>query len=119
MRKILELTPKITLSEAHITVLLYNSLCALRYVHKSGIIHRDIKPSNMLVDSNCRVQICDFGLARSIPSSDKEMEGLTKNLHKYIGKDRTEYWQTRQSQHREKISGHIRMNRESFNKRER
>ena len=68
IRKIFELTPKVTLSEDHITVLLYNSLCALRYVHKTGIIHRDIKPSNMLVDSNCRVQICDFGLARSLPT---------------------------------------------------
>ena len=95
IRKIFELTPKVTLSEEHITVLLYNCLCAIRYVHKTGIIHRDIKPSNMLVDSNCRVQICDFGLARSLPSSNKEIEGLTKNLHKYIGRDKADYWESR------------------------
>lgn len=53
------------IEEAHILTLLYNSLCALNFVHTANILHRDLKPSNMLVDNQCQIKICDFGLARS------------------------------------------------------
>ncbi|RHY35192.1 hypothetical protein DYB32_000323 [Aphanomyces invadans] len=34
------------------------------YVVYEGVIHRDMKPSNILLNSNCDLKICDFGLAR-------------------------------------------------------
>lgn len=37
----------------------------LKYIHSCGIIHRDLKPRNILVNSNCDLKICDFGLARA------------------------------------------------------
>eukprot|EP00812_Abedinium_dasypus_P008322 NODE_2091_length_996_cov_349.686504.p1 GENE.NODE_2091_length_996_cov_349.686504~~NODE_2091_length_996_cov_349.686504.p1 ORF type:complete len:299 (+),score=44.90 NODE_2091_length_996_cov_349.686504:36-899(+) len=38
----------------------------LKYIHASGIIHRDLKPANCLVNKDCSVKICDFGLSRTI-----------------------------------------------------
>jgi serine/threonine protein kinase len=39
---------------------------ALEYMHENKYVHRDIKSSNILIDSNFRVKLADFGLARCI-----------------------------------------------------
>lgn len=39
---------------------------ALKFIHSAGIVHRDLKPSNLLVNANCDLKVCDFGLARSV-----------------------------------------------------
>ncbi|OCK73111.1 kinase-like protein [Lepidopterella palustris CBS 459.81] len=36
----------------------------LKYVHYAGVLHRDLKRRNILVNDNCDLKICDFGLAR-------------------------------------------------------
>ncbi|KAM0837378.1 hypothetical protein ACQ4PT_061699 [Festuca glaucescens] len=39
-------------------------LRALKYIHTANVYHRDLKPKNILANSNCKLKICDFGLAR-------------------------------------------------------
>lgn len=53
------------LSDAHYQSFIYQTLCGLKYIHSAGVIHRDLKPGNLLVNADCLLKICDFGLARS------------------------------------------------------
>ncbi|MGE3310180.1 MAG: serine/threonine-protein kinase, partial [Limisphaerales bacterium] len=40
-------------------------LCeALQFAHEQGVVHRDIKPENILIDTQGRVKIADFGIAK-------------------------------------------------------
>lgn len=66
------------LSSDHIKVFLYQILRGLKYLHSAGILHRDIKPGNLLVNSNCVLKICDFGLAR-VEEPD-EMQHMTQEV---------------------------------------
>ena len=68
LKKILKST--ITLEMLHIKTIIYNLLCAIKYLHESKVIHRDLKPANILVNEDCSVKLCDYGLARSITGID-------------------------------------------------
>ena len=62
----------------HAQYFLYQILRALKYIHSANVLHRDLKPSNLLVNSNCDLKVCDFGLARGV-LSDEEMIGRPRN----------------------------------------
>ncbi|KAH1097381.1 Mitogen-activated protein kinase NTF4 [Gossypium arboreum] len=58
------------LSEEHCQYFLYQILRGLKYIHSANVLHRDLKPSNLLLNANCDLKICDFGLARVTSESD-------------------------------------------------
>ncbi|KAI4373236.1 hypothetical protein MLD38_011384 [Melastoma candidum] len=52
------------LSPGHHQFFVYQLLRGLKYIHSANVFHRDLKPKNILANEDCKLKICDFGLAR-------------------------------------------------------
>ncbi|KNZ62206.1 CMGC/MAPK protein kinase [Puccinia sorghi] len=65
-------------SDDHCQYFIYQTLRALKALHSADVIHRDLKPSNLLLNANCDLKVCDFGLARSIRTAEEETGFMTE-----------------------------------------
>ena len=74
------------LTDEHFKYFLYQILRGVHAIHSAHVLHRDLKPGNLLVNKNCDLKICDFGLARCIHHTDSlEHHPLQKDRKKGSG----------------------------------
>lgn len=57
------------LTDAHFQYFIYQICRGLKFIHSANVLHRDLKPGNLLVNADCELKICDFGLARGLSDS--------------------------------------------------
>merc|ERR1712176_898841 len=68
-------------SDLHVQYMIYHMLLGINYMHGAGIVHRDLKPANVLINADCSIKICDFGLARGF-SEDLSIDKKQKKKNR-------------------------------------
>ena len=44
----------------------------MKFIHSASVVHRDLKPGNLLVNADCELKICDFGLSRGFDAGPED-----------------------------------------------
>jgi mitogen-activated protein kinase 1/3 len=70
------------LSDSHYQYFIYQLIAGVNYLHSANVIHRDLKPPNILVNKDCQIKICDFGLGRGLDDSGNLTEYVTTRWYR-------------------------------------
>jgi tetratricopeptide (TPR) repeat protein/predicted Ser/Thr protein kinase len=62
----------------------------LAAAHREGIIHRDLKPANIMRDTNGRVVVMDFGLARTFSGDGMTQTGMMLGTMEYMSPEQAQ-----------------------------
>jgi len=73
-----------SLSYDEILQIIEGPLQALNYAHSRGIVHRDVKPSNIIIDSDNKGYITDFGIAMILGMERKTLTGANLGTPHYM-----------------------------------
>jgi serine/threonine protein kinase/predicted negative regulator of RcsB-dependent stress response len=68
----------------HVARWMADAADALQYAHGQGIIHRDIKPANLILSTDGRIMVADFGLAKIAGDESMTMTGSLVGTLRYI-----------------------------------
>ena len=74
--------------------LLVSACQGLDHAHRRGIVHRDLKPSNLLLTTENRVKIVDFGLARLTSEKEENGDNSMSGTPKYVSPEQARAQET-------------------------
>jgi len=57
---------------------------ALHYSHEFGVVHRDLKPSNLMITTDGKIKLTDFGIAKDLDATALTAEGRTLGTAAYM-----------------------------------